>query len=248
MVVHEGLDYFITCGFRHTRIYLLTVSSTLRTSFGVHCRTRENAATRPLHRRSVFMHRRSRPPCLTQNSVGLRWPRFPTTMLSFSWINLPNISISGLIKPHSENIVHIIGSHIYVACLTHCHIHFISTLSFATDGICVLPTPKLITFRSPFYPSFAQVPVRHSICHLVVYNLKTFPCQITAATNVMNDFCARYALSATYWSYVKRAALYWTFISQSFVRGNNSNDPVAGRVSRVVVDEGGHAMCLPSVT
>ena len=54
--------------------------------------------------------------------------------------------------------------------------------------------------------------------------------------------------TATYWSYVKRAALYRTFISQSFVRGNNSNDPVAGRVSGVVVDEGGHTVCLPSVT
>ena len=38
-------------------------------------------------------------------------------------------------------------------------------------------------------------------------------------------------ITATYWSYVKRAALYRTFISQSFVRGNNSNDAVAGRVS-----------------
>ena len=45
---------------------------------------------------------------LAQNSVGRRWPRFPTTMLSFSWINLPNISISGLIKPRSENIVQIL--------------------------------------------------------------------------------------------------------------------------------------------
>ena len=40
---------------------------------------------------------RPRSPCLTQKSVGLRWPRFPTAMLSLSWINLPNISISGLI-------------------------------------------------------------------------------------------------------------------------------------------------------
>ena len=67
----------------------------------------------------VSMHRRSRPPCLTQNSVGLRWPRFPTTMLSFSWINLPNISISGLIKPHSENIVHIlVATFMLLALLT----------------------------------------------------------------------------------------------------------------------------------
>ena len=111
-------------------------------------------------------------------------------------------------------------SHILVAtcrplrCLPYCHIRFISTLSFATDCI-VLPTPKLMTFRSPLY-------------HSVVHNLKTFPCQITATTNVMNHFCTRYALLivhvATYYSYVKRAALYRTFISQSFVRGNNSND------------------------
>ena len=47
---------------------------------------------------------------------------------------------------------------------------------------------------------------------------------------------------------VKRGTLYRTFISQSFIRGNNSNDPVAGRVSGVVVDEGGHTVCLPSVT
>ena len=30
--------------------------------------------------------------------------------------------------------------------------------------------------------------------------------------------------------------------------GNNSNDPVAGRVSGVVIDEGGHTVCLLSVT
>ena len=29
-----------------------------------------------------------------------------------------------------------------------------------------------------------------------------------------------------------------------FVRGNNSNNPVVGRVSGVVVDEGGHVVCL----
>ena len=41
-------------------------------------------------------------------------------------------------------------------------------------------------------------------------------------------------------SYVKRAGFYRTFISKSFVSGNNSNDLVVGRVSAVVVDEGGH--------
>ena len=105
VVIHERLDYFIiTCGLRHMHNYILTVSSTLRTSFGVHCRTRENAATYPLQ----HLQARRRSPCLAQNSVGMRW----------TWINLPNISISGLIKPRSENIVQIFGSHIYVACLT----------------------------------------------------------------------------------------------------------------------------------
>ena len=115
VVIHEGLDYLITYGLRHTRIYILTVSSTLRTSFGVHCRTRENAATYPLPRLQAR-------------------PRSPTTMLSFSWINLPNISISGLIKPRSENIVHIlVQPHNILRCLSYCHIRFISILSFATD-------------------------------------------------------------------------------------------------------------------
>ena len=45
---------------------------------------------------------------LTQNSIGLRRPRFPTSVMSLSWINLPNISISGLINPRSENIVQIL--------------------------------------------------------------------------------------------------------------------------------------------
>ena len=125
VVVHEGLDYVITCGLRHTRIYILTVSSTPRTSFGVHCRTRENSTNYPLHCYSVFRHRRQRPTCLTQNSAGLRWPRFPTTMLSFSWINPSNISISGLIKPRSENIVHIlVAAFTLLALLPHsCYVH-----------------------------------------------------------------------------------------------------------------------------
>ena len=58
VVVHKGLDYFITCGLRHTRIYKLTVSSTLRTSFGVHCRTRETQ--RPICY-SVIRHARALP-------------------------------------------------------------------------------------------------------------------------------------------------------------------------------------------
>ena len=79
----------------------------------VHCRTLDNAATYPLRR----LQARPRSSCLTQNSVGLLRTRFPSTMLSLSWIDLPNISIPGLLKPtfrkHRSNI----GSHIYVACL-----------------------------------------------------------------------------------------------------------------------------------
>ena len=70
----------------------------------MHCRTLDNAATYPLRR----LQARPRSSCLTQNSVGLLRTRFPTTMLSLSWINLPNISISGLINPRSENIVQIL--------------------------------------------------------------------------------------------------------------------------------------------
>ena len=55
----------------------------------------------------------------TEQRIGLRW-RFPTTMLSFSWINLPNISISGLITPHSENIVQIlVATFTLLALLPH---------------------------------------------------------------------------------------------------------------------------------
>ena len=47
----------------------------------MHCRTRENAATYPLQRLQARPHSS----CLAQNSVGLRRPRFSTTMLSLSW-------------------------------------------------------------------------------------------------------------------------------------------------------------------
>ena len=150
-------------------------------------------------------------------------------MLSFSWINLPNISISGLIKPVQIILIAILP----LALLPHSfYVH-----SILRDRLNMrLADPKLMTFRSPLHLSFG--------CS----QFKKLPCHITATTNVINHFCARYALSATYWSYVKHAALYRTFISQSFVRGNNSNCPVAGHVSGVVVDEGGYAVCLPFVT
>ena len=104
--------------------HILTVPPTLRTYFGVHCRTRENAATYPLQR----LQARPRSPCLTQNSVCLRWPRFPTTTLSFSWINIPNISILGLIKPRSENIVQILVATVTLLALLQHLFYFHSIL------------------------------------------------------------------------------------------------------------------------
>ena len=75
--------------------------------------------------------------------------------------------------------------------------------------------------------------------------------KISGTRNVINQFCTRYTLFMCLFQYcyllefyVKCAALYWTFISQSFTRGHNSNGPVAGGV---VVDECGHKVCLPSV-
>ena len=118
VVVHEGLDYFITCGLRHTRIYILTVSSTPRTSFGVHCRTRENSANYPLHCYSVFRHRRPRPPCLTQNTAGLPLTAFSNNnAVFFLDQSIQHFDIGPYkttFRKHRSNI----GSHIYVACLT----------------------------------------------------------------------------------------------------------------------------------
>ena len=115
MGVHEGLDYFITRGLRHTRIYtysVLTVSSTPRTSFGVHCRSRENAEKRRpwlaafSNNNAVFF--------LDQSTQHFDIGPYKTTF-----------------RKHCSNNF---GSHIYVDCLRpYCHIHFMSTLTFATD-------------------------------------------------------------------------------------------------------------------
>ena len=59
VVVHEGLDYFITCALWYTRITVLTVSSTLRTSFA-ECIAERGKTQRPI-RYSVFRHARSLP-------------------------------------------------------------------------------------------------------------------------------------------------------------------------------------------
>ena len=100
-------------------------------------------------------------------------------------------------RKHRSNI----GSHIYIACLT---------ATFVLIPIYPLRPVESVSCRPPSW----WLSVLHSIYHSVVHNLKTFPCQITTTTNVMNHFCTRYTLfrvrlsTATYWSYVKRAALY----------------------------------------
>ena len=114
VVVHEGLDYFITCGLRHTSIYILTVSSTLRTSFGVHCITRENAATYPLQRLQA-------PPALSMFSTEQRRPAltafYKNNAVFFLDQSTHHVDIGPYkttFRKHRSNI----GSHIYVACLT----------------------------------------------------------------------------------------------------------------------------------
>ena len=142
----------------------------------MHCRTRENAATYPLQR----LQARPRSSCLTQNSVGLRRPRFPSTMLSLSWINLPNISISGLINPRSENIVQILVATFTLLALLPRSFYFQSIL-------CDRLNLRLAKFMTSLL---------HSIYHSVAKLCVTCPCQITATTNVMNHFWTRYALFA----------------------------------------------------
>ena len=114
----------------------------------VHCRTRENAATYPLQR----LQARPRSFCLTQNGVGLRRPRFPTTMLSLSWINLPNISISCLINPRSENIVQLLVATFTLLNLLPRSFYFQYILY---DRLNLrLADPQVYDFASPLYLSF----------------------------------------------------------------------------------------------
>ena len=152
----------------------------------MHCRTRENAATYPLQR----LQARPRSSCLAQNSVDLRRPRFSTTMLSLSCINLPNISISGLINPRSENIVQIL-----VAMFT------LLALFIATFILFPIYPSRLIESASCRPPSL-WLSLFHSIYIIPLLNFfLTCPCQITATTNVMNYFCTRYAVFACSFKY-----------------------------------------------
>ena len=87
-----------------------------------------------------------------EKSVGLRRPRFPTTMLSLSWINLPNISISGRINPRSENIVQILVATFTLLALLPRSFYFQSIIC---DRLNLrLADPNVYDFPSPFYISF----------------------------------------------------------------------------------------------
>ena len=132
----------------------------------MHCRTRENAATYPLQR----LQARPRSPCLTQNSVSLRWPRYPTTMLSFSWINLPNISILGLIKPRSENIVQLlIATFTLLALLPHSFyfhsiLHDRWNLRLADPQVDDFPFSTLSIIRLSQFKNFSEPDYRDNQC------------------------------------------------------------------------------------
>ena len=132
---YEGLDYFITWSPAHAYLHTNSFVHTENVFRSALQKTEKRSDLYPLQR---LQARLSCKPALsmfnTEQRWPVRWPRFPTTMLSFSWINLLNISISDLIKPCSENIVQILVQP-HLRCLPYCHIRFISTLSFATDCI-----------------------------------------------------------------------------------------------------------------
>ena len=122
-------------GTRVSTYSVLTVSSTPRTSFGVHCRSRENAEKRRpglaafSNNNAVFF--------LDQSTQHFDIGPYKTTFR----------------KHRSNNF----GSHIYVDCLRpYCHIHFMSTLGpILRDRLNLrLADPKLMTFRSPLHLSF----------------------------------------------------------------------------------------------
>ena len=116
----------------------------------------------------------------------------------------------------------LVATFTFLAFLPH---SFYFHSSFATDWICVLPTPKLMSFPSPFYLPFYTLvrswyfTLSSSHARSAIHNFKTIPC---ATTKVMNYFCTRFALfarSSKYCHllelYVKRATL--PFIGCSFL-------------------------------
>ena len=95
-------------------------------------------------------------PALSLNSLGLRWPRFPTTMLSFfldqSTQHFDIGPYKTTFRKHRSNI----GSHIYVACLRLSTATFVLFPLYPSRPIefASCRPPKLRTFHSPFYLSF----------------------------------------------------------------------------------------------
>ena len=138
-------------------------------------------------------------------------------------------------RKHRSNI----GSHIYVACLIATFMLFPIYPSRPIESASCRPFYFQSILRDRLNLRLADPQVYdfpldlHSIHHSVAKFCLTCPCQITATTNVMNHFCTRYALFACSFKYChllelcKMCSFYRTFISPSFVRGNNSNDLVA---------------------
>ena len=152
-------------------------------------------------------------------------------MLSLSWINLPNISISGLI--------------ILVATFT-----LLALLPRSFYFHSILRDRLILRHADPQVYDFP-----FSILSIIGLLNYCYPCQITATTNVRNHFYTQYALFPCSFKYCQllelcklccpRSAIHFAVVRQGYY---NSKDLVVGCVSGVVVDNGGHAVWLPSVT
>ena len=176
--------------------------------------------------------------------------------MPFSWINLPDIanrdiSRPGLIKPGSRKHRSNIDIHTLLAVVTFL---FISTLVFTLRHRLNLrlADPKVYDF-----PFSIQSTILYALLKLISFRPAMLVRSFTVSKLVnkmtcqfvINHFCTRYTLFMCSFEhghllelhvYVNCAALYRTFIPQSFLRGNNSNGPVAGRVWRMVVGQGQH--------
>ena len=142
----------------------------------MHCRTRENAATYPLQR----LQARTRSPWLTQNSIGLRRPRFPTTSVSFLYQSTQHFDIG---HARSENIVQILVATSTLPALLPRSFYFQSILR---DRLNLrLADPQVYDF--PF-----------SILSIIPL-LNHIGCRGNLAW--MNHFCTQYALFACSFKY-----------------------------------------------
>ena len=200
MVVREGLDYYITCALRNTRIHMrqciTTASSTLKWLPGcTGSRYRPREKQRPIHY-NIFRHVRTLAD-LTQNSV--RWQRFQ--------------------KPGSKKHRPDIDIHASLAVVT-C---FISTLVFTLRDLLNmhLADPKVDEF-----PFSIQSAILYTLLELICYAFVQ-PCSFgrsvstRLAGRVINQFYTRYAIFLCSYChllelYVKYAAVYRTFIPQSY--------------------------------